>query len=117
MEGNLVYKIGEVERKFFFGNYALEKTLDDFQSSVSDLSELLGTKYLAFFRAFIYHAACYPLLKEGKEIDFVPFDIHEWIDITGGLKGDFLVKSTQHAYKALGLVVSEETQKKSQPKS
>jgi hypothetical protein len=48
MEGHLTYKIGEVDRQFFFGNYALEQTLNHFDASVSDLPEILGKQLLPF---------------------------------------------------------------------
>ena len=56
MEGHLTYKIGEVDRQMFFGNYALEQTLTHFDASVTDLSDLLGKQLLPFLRIFIYHA-------------------------------------------------------------
>jgi len=48
MEGHLTYKIGEVDRQMFFGNYALEQTLTHFDASVTDLSDLLGKQLLPF---------------------------------------------------------------------
>jgi hypothetical protein len=52
MEGHLTYKIGEVDRQFFFGNYALEQTLTHFDASVTDLSDLLGKQLLPFLESF-----------------------------------------------------------------
>jgi hypothetical protein len=84
MEGHLTYKIGDEDKQFFFGNYALEQTLTHFDSSVSDLSDLLGKQLLPFLRMFMYHAAAYPIIKKGEVVNFTPFDIHEWIDQAGG---------------------------------
>jgi hypothetical protein len=116
MEGHLTYTIDGAERKMFFGNYALEQTLEHFNSSVTDVAVLLNEKLFPFLRIFIYHAAAYPVLDEGKEVDFTPFDVHKWIDKTGGSNGEFLVKASREVYKVLGIVEGEESadQKKSQ---
>lgn len=108
MEGHLTYKIGDKDVQMFFGNYAVEETLAHFNASVSDISELLNTKLLPFMRVFIYHSAAYPVL-EAKEIpEFTPFDVHKWIDETGGTSGDFMKTASRMVYKALGLKVDEE---------
>lgn len=108
MEGHFSYNIGGEERKFFFGNYALEETLTEFNASVSDMATLLDTKLLPFLRAFIYHAAAYPILKAGNRPDFTPFDVHDWIDLTGGANGDFIIQSSKKIYASLGVGESEE---------
>lgn len=116
MEGHLTYTIKGVERKLFFGNYALERTLDDMGASVTEVSDLLNSRLLPFIRTFIYHAASYPLLKEGKEVDFTSFDIHDWIDSEGGTSGDFIQKASVKIYACLGVGEGKETQKKSTSK-
>jgi hypothetical protein len=118
MEGHLTYKIGEVDRQFFFGNYALEQTLEHFDASVSDLSELLGKQLLPFLRMFMYHAAAYPILKKGEVVDFTPFDIHEWIDTAGGSGGQLIMVVSKEVFRVLGLNTDEQPeQKKSEVKS
>ena len=117
MEGHLTYKIGEVDRQFFFGNYALEQTLTHFDSSVSDLSDLLGKQLLPFLRVFIYHAASYPILKKGEIVDFTEFDIHEWIDIAGGTGGELIVIVSKEVFRVLGLNTEQVEQKKSKAES
>jgi len=119
MEGHLTYKIGETDKQFFFGNYALEQTLEHFDASVSDLSELLGKQLLPFLRMFMYHAAAYPILKKGEVVDFTPFDIHEWIDTAGGSGGQLIMVVSKEVFKVLVLNTDEQepAQKKSEAKS
>jgi hypothetical protein len=119
MEGHLTYKIGETDKQFFFGNYALEQTLEHFDASVSDLSELLGKQLLPFLRMFMYHAAAYPILKKGEVVDFTPFDIHEWIDTAGGSGGQLIMVVSKEVFRVLGLNTDEQEpeQKKSVVKS
>jgi hypothetical protein len=119
MEGHLTYKIGETDKQFFFGNYALEQTLEHFDASVSDLSELLGKQLLPFLRMFMYHAAAYPILKKGEVVDFTPFDIHEWIDTAGGSGGQLSMVVSKEVFRVLGLNTDEQEpeQKKSVVKS
>jgi hypothetical protein len=118
MEGHLTYKIGETDKQFFFGNYALEQTLEHFDASVSDLSELLGKQLLPFLRMFMYHAAAYPILKKGEVVDFTPFDIHEWIDTAGGSGGQLIMVVSKEVFRVLGLNTDEQPeQKKSEVKS
>jgi hypothetical protein len=118
MEGHLTYKIGETDKQFFFGNYALEQTLEHFDASVSDLSELLGKQLLPFLRMFMYHAAAYPILKKGEVVDFTPFDIHEWIDTAGGSGGQLIMVVSKEVFRVLGLNTDEQPeQKKSVVKS
>ena len=118
MEGHLTYKIGDTDKQFFFGNYALEQTLEHFDASVSDLSELLGKQLLPFLRMFMYHAAAYPILKKGEVVDFTPFDIHEWIDTAGGSGGQLIMVVSKEVFRVLGLNTDEQPeQKKSEAKS
>lgn len=115
MEGKLRYKIGETEREFDFGNYALEMALEDLDASISDLAELLNRKMMKFLRVFIFHAAAYPVIKKGETLDFTPFDVHGWIDETGGVNGKFIVEVNRVVLKSLGLVQADETEKKRKP--
>ena len=119
MEGHLTYKIGDENKQFFFGNYALEQTLTHFDASVSDLSELLGKQLLPFMRMFMYHAAAYPIIKKGEVVDFTPFDIHDWIDQAGGSGGDLVMVVSKEIFRVLGLntETNEPAQKKSEVKS
>lgn len=117
MEGHLTYKIGEVERQFFFGNYALEQTLTHFDASVSDLSDLLGKQLLPFLRVFMYHAAAYPKLKKGEIIDFTEFDVHEWIDECGGSGGQLIMTVSKEIFRVLGLNTEATEEKKSKAES
>jgi hypothetical protein len=117
MEGHLTYKIGEVDRQFFFGNYALEQTLTHFNASVTDLSDLLEKQLLPFLRVFMYHAASYPILKKGEIVDFTEFDIHEWIDIAGGTGGELIVIVSKEVFRVLGLNTEVTEQKKSKAES
>jgi hypothetical protein len=117
MEGHLTYKIGEVDRQFFFGNYALEQTLNHFNASVTDLSDLLGKQLLPFLRVFMYHSASYPILKKGEIVDFTEFDIHEWIDTAGGSGGQLIVVVSQEVFRVLGLNTEQVEQKKSKAES
>ena len=117
MEGHLTYKIGEVDKQFFFGNYALEQTLNHFNASVTDLSDLLGKQLLPFLRVFMYHAASYPILKKGEIVDFTEFDIHEWIDTAGGSGGQLFVVVSQEVFRVLGLNTEQVEQKKSKAES
>lgn len=119
MEGHLTYKIGEVDRQFFFGNYALEQTLNHFDASVSDLSELLGKQLLPFIRMFMFHAASYPIIKKGEVVNFTAFDIHEWIDEAGGSGGQLVVVVSKEIFRVLGLNTDPDQpeQKKNEVKS
>lgn len=118
MEGHLTYKIADVERHFFFGNYALEETLKHFNASVSDLSDVLGKDLIPFLRVFMFHAAAYPVLKKGEILNFTEFDVHEWIDLTGGPSGDLIITVSKEVFRVLGLNTEETApQKKSEPKS
>ncbi len=107
MEGHLTYKIGEVDRQFFFGNYALEKVLQHFNISVGDLNTIPDSRHMEFVRVWMFHAACYPILKQGGIPDFTEFDTYEWVDAS---KSDILVKVNEAINKSLGLV--EETEQK-----
>jgi len=113
MEGHLTYKIGDVDRQFFFGNYALEQTLTHFDASVSDLSDLLGKQLLPFLRMFMFHAATYPIIKKGEVINFTPFDVHEWIDTAGGSGGELIMVVSKEVFRVLGLNTEATEQKKS----
>lgn len=118
MEGHLTFKIGDQERQFFFGNYALEQTLTHFDTSVSDLGDLLGKQLLPFLRIFMYHAAAYPMLKKGEAVNFTEFDIHDWIDQCGGSSGELVLAVSQQVFRALGLNTDDQTeQKKNEVKS
>jgi len=117
MEGYVVFKIDGVERRMFFGNYALEKTLDHFGVSVSDIGTLLNTKLLPLIRMFLYYGAEDQLWKEEKrEPDFTPRDIHDWIDQSGGSSGELVIKVSKELFRCLGLTNSE-PEKKEQKKS
>jgi hypothetical protein len=111
MEGHLTYKIGEVDRQFFFGNYALEKVLQHFNISVTDLHTIPNSRQMEFVRVWMFHAACYPILKNGGVPDFTEFDTYEWVDAS---KSDILVKVNDAITKSLGISESDE-QKKSKP--
>jgi hypothetical protein len=119
MEGHLTYKIGDEDRQFFFGNYALEQTLTHFDASVSDLSDLLGKQLLPFIRMFMYHAATYPIIKKGEIVNFTEFDIHEWIDQAGGSSGNLVMVVSKEIFRVLGLNTENDQpeQKKSEMKS
>jgi hypothetical protein len=112
MEGHLTYTINGIERKMFFGNYALEKVLQHFNISVSDLHTIPDSRQMEFVRVWMFHAACYPILKEGGVPDFTEFDTYEWVDAS---KSDILVKVNEAIAKSLGLVDATE-QKKSKVK-
>jgi hypothetical protein len=112
MEGHLTYKIGDEERQFFFGNYALEQTLTHFDASVSDLSDLLGKQLLPFLRMFMYHAAAYPIIKKGEVVNFTEFDIHEWIDTAGGSSGDLIIVVSKEIFRVLGLNTNDQPEQK-----
>lgn len=119
MEGELVYKFpaengGEVERRFFFGNYALEKVLEDFDVSITDINELLQKKLLAVLRAFMYYGACYPILERKETPDFDAFDVHKWIDQAGGSSGELMTLASKELFRALGMTEGE---KKSEVKA
>lgn len=118
MEGHLIYKIGEEDKQFFFGNYALEQTLTHFDASVTDLSELLEKQLLPFLRMFMFHAASYPIIKKGEVVNFTAFDIHEWIDQAGGSSGDLIIVVSKEIFRVLGLNSDNQPeQKKSEVKS
>jgi hypothetical protein len=117
MQGHLTYKIGEVDRQMFFGNYALEQTLTHFDASVTDLSDLLGKQLLPFLRVFIYHASAYPILKKGEIVDFTEFDVHDWIDNSGGSGGEFILTVSKEVFRVLGLNTEVTEQKKSKQES
>lgn len=113
MDGHLTYSINGIERKMFFGNYALEKVLQHFDISVSDLHTIADSRQMEFVRVWMFHAACYPILKEGGIPDFTEFDTYEWVDAS---KSDILVKVNEAIAQSLGLgEISEE--KKSNPGS
>jgi len=113
MEGHLTYKIGDEDKQFFFGNYALEQTLTHFDASVSDLSDLLGKQLLPFLRMFMFHAATYPIIKKGEVINFTEFDVHEWIDNAGGSGGELIMVVSKEVFRVLGLNTEDTEQKKS----
>ena len=119
MEGHLTYKIGDTDRVFFFGNYALEETLNHFDASISDISDLLNKKFFTFMRVFIFHAASYPVLKKNEVLDFSALDVHDWIDKTGGATGGLMTASAKEIYRCLGMSAEPESdiQKKSKKKS
>jgi hypothetical protein len=122
MEGHLTYKIGEVDRQFFFGNYALEQTLNHFDALVSDLhaiegKQLLGNQLLPFLRIMMFHAASYPILKKGEIVDFTNFDVYEWIDLSGGTGGDLVITVSKIVFTVLGMNTEVTEQKKSKQES
>jgi len=112
MEGHLTYKINGIERKMFFGNYALEKVLQHFNISITELSDIPASRQMEFVRIYMFHAACYPILKDGGVPDFTEFDTYEWVDAS---KNDILVKVNQAISASLGLS-DENEQKKSKVK-
>ncbi len=112
MEGHLTYKIDGKDVVMFFGNYALEETLTHFDVSITDIGELLAKKLLPFMRVFIYHAASYPILKAGSNPEFLPFDVHEWIDNHGGSNGDLMQKASKEAFRCLGLINEDANKQK-----
>jgi len=113
MEGHLIYTINGIERKMFFGNYALEKVLQHFDISISDLGKIPDSKEMEFVRVWMFHAACYPILKDGGVPDFTEFDTYQWVDDS---KSDILVKVNEAIHKSLGLGEISE-QKKSKAES
>ncbi len=118
MEGHLAFTINGIERKMFFGNYALEQTIDHFGVSVSDIGELLNTKTLPLIRMFMYYAAEDQVWKdEKKEPDFTPRDMHDWIDQSGGSSGHLVMKVSKELFRCLGLTTEEPVQKKSNSKA
>lgn len=120
MEGHLTHTIDGVERKMFFGNYALEQTLRGMDCSISDLGDtpekkgVLTLRTLEMVRTFMFHATAYPILKEGGTLDFNLFDMHEWIDKTGGPNGELVDSVSKKMFEVLGLKAEETKQKKSQ---
>ena len=80
MEGHLNYVIKGVERKFFFGNYALEKVLFHFKCTVNEIAQIPDYREVEFLRLYMYHAACYAVYKSGGIPDFTEIDSHDWID-------------------------------------
>lgn len=113
MEGHFSYTIDGVERKFFFGNYALEQVLKHFDIGVDEISNIPKSREMEFVRVWMYHAACYPILKSGGVPDFTEFDTYEWVDAS---KSSILIAVTQAVQKSLGLVDVTE-QKKSKKAS
>lgn len=114
MEGHLTYVINGVERKMFFGNYALEKVLAHFNISVTELHTIPNSREMEFIRVWMYHAACYPILKSGGIPDFTEFDTYEWVDDS---KSDILVKVNEAIFKSLGLDTQTTEEKKSKPEN
>jgi len=121
MEGYFKHKIGDKEVEFFIGNYALERSLEEMDASLSDLGELLNKRFMPFIRMFMFYSAEYQALKAGQEFAYTKFDVYEWIDQTGNTEGEFYKKFCVEFIRALGLGNKEEqaerTEKKSLPKS
>jgi hypothetical protein len=100
MEGNFNYTIDGVERKFFFGNYALEKVLHHFNIGVDELQNIPKSREMEFVRVWMYHAACYPILKDGGIPDFKEIDSYGWVDASNS---HILVAVTEAVQKSLGM--------------
>lgn len=115
MEGHFKHKIGDEEVHFFIGNYALERSLEDMDASLSDLAELLNKKFMATLRLFMYHSAEYQAYLDQKDFPFKPMDVHKWIDKTGGVEGKFYKDFSFAMIKALGLIASEPEDEKKSP--
>jgi hypothetical protein len=110
MEGHLTYSINGIDLKMFFGNYALEKVLQHFNITVNELHTISNSRHIEFVRVYMFHAACYPILKQGGIPDFTEFDTYEWVDVS---KGDILLKVNEAISKSLGLEeISEEKKNK-----
>ena len=109
----MVHTVDGIERRMFFGNYALENTLEHFGASVSDVGVLLNSKLLPMIRVFMYFGAEDQLWKEEKkEPDFTQRDIHDWIDKSGGATGELVVKVSKELFRCLGFKDAEESKQK-----
>lgn len=115
MEGFLSHKIGDKEIHFFIGVYSLEKSLEEMDASLSDLGELLNKKFMPLVRLYMFYSAEYQALKNGESFPYTAFDVHSWIDETGGTDGEFYLKFTKTLLQSLGISPKEtdEPEKKS----
>jgi len=109
MEGHLIYTINGIERKMFFGNYALEKVLKHFKISISKIGEIPPGDEMEFIRVWMYHAACYSILKDGGVPDFTEFDTYEWVDSS---KSDILIRVNAAIQDSLGMIDSSDKPEK-----
>jgi hypothetical protein len=102
MEGHYNYTIDDKEIEFFIGNYALERSLEDLDASISDLSDLLNKKFMSLIRLFMYYSAEYAALAKDEKFTITKFDVYQWIDKTGGINGEFYSEFSKRLFKALG---------------
>jgi len=116
MEGHLTYVINGIERKMFFGNYALEKVLKHFNVSLNDLDKIPDSDQLEFIRIYMYHAMIYVILKDGGTPDFREIDTHEWVEESNY---DLITKVTEVINESLRRrnITESDTQKKSNKKA
>lgn len=102
MEGHYNYEIDGKPVKFFIGNYALERSLEDLDASISDLSELLNKKFMSLIRLFMFYSAEYAALSANEKFEYTKFDVYQWIDKTNGINGEFYAEFSKRLFKALG---------------
>jgi hypothetical protein len=84
-------------------------------ASLSDLGELLNKRFMPLVRLYMFYSAEYQALKNGEDFPYTPFDVHSWIDETGGTDGEFYLKFTKTLLVSLGISPKEtaEPEKKS----
>lgn len=108
MNGYFKYSIDGVEREFFIGNYALEMTLKKMNANLSDIIDLLNSQAMETIRSFIFYSAEYFALTNSKPVDFDEFSVFQWIDSTGGVRGEMYAKFSLALIEALGLKQNDE---------
>lgn len=101
---------------FFCGTYAVEKTLEAMNISITDIQESLASKFIPTIRHFIYFSAMNAQkLKtaKGEALDF-PYDtddVYNWLDGWGGGNSANVTLFTSKLLSALFGTIQEEEPK------
>ena len=113
------YEIEGVKRRFSMGVYALLQTLKESGIDPSEVGDLfVAAKEIETVVKFMFHSAFYQAKRDKVPVDFDELTPYDWIELTGGLPGDFFQSFRKEMLKSMGLKEVEEPQeevKKKQP--
>jgi hypothetical protein len=101
MFNSVEIEIGGELRKFHFGLGFLGELIDSFNLDIVTLGEVASKNPLKYDPIIMYCSAVYALKREGKTASFTQYDFIDWIENSGGIKSEPMLKFNEAFIKSL----------------
>jgi len=92
MNGYIQLEIGGKPRGFKFGLWVIGQIIDELNIGVEQFDEELQRNPIKSLTLLMYYSAFYNAIRKGEDADFNQLDVYDWIDETGGLGSETMVK-------------------------